>query len=58
MEILKHCKYLVRRLEYEEIAKSEPLRAVNYLQTKLHDIIDHNDEIALREVIFSRMETF
>uniref|UniRef100_A0A1B0CC51 Muskelin N-terminal domain-containing protein n=2 Tax=Lutzomyia longipalpis TaxID=7200 RepID=A0A1B0CC51_LUTLO len=48
-QILRHCKYLIRRLEYEEITKSDPLKAVNYLQTRLHDIIDHKDPEELKE---------
>lgn len=48
-QILRHCKYLIRRLEYEEIVKTNSIRAVGYLQTRLSDIIDHNDAEQLQE---------
>ncbi|XP_058830933.1 muskelin isoform X1 [Topomyia yanbarensis] len=47
--ILRYCKYLLRKQEYEEIAKTNPLSAIAYLQTKLYDIIDHNDPVQLKE---------
>ncbi|XP_053684609.1 muskelin isoform X1 [Sabethes cyaneus] len=47
--ILRYCKYLLRKQEYEEIAKTNPLSAISYLQTKLYDIIDHNDPVQLKE---------
>ena len=48
-QILRHCKYLIRRLEYEEIVKTNSIRAVGYLQTRLSDIIDHKDSDQLQE---------
>lgn len=57
-QILRHCKYLIRRLEYEEITKSDPLKAVNYLQTRLHDIIDHKDPEELKEVPIASLLVF
>lgn len=48
-QILRHCKYLIRRLEYEEIVKTNSVRAVGYLQTRLSEIIDHNDPEQLQE---------
>lgn len=48
-QILRHCKYLIRRLEYEEIVKTNSIRAVGYLQTRLSEIIDHSDEDQLHE---------
>nr|XP_029713847.1 muskelin isoform X1 [Aedes albopictus] len=47
--ILRYCKYLLRKQEYEEIARKNPLTAISYLQTKLYDIIDHNDPAQLKE---------
>ena len=46
---MRHCKYLIRRLEYEEITKQDPFRAIEYLQTSLSDIIDHDDPEQLDE---------
>lgn len=48
-QILRQCKYLIRKLEYEEIARSEPMRALGYLQTKLNAIINHDDGKELSE---------
>lgn len=48
-QILRHCKYLIRRLEYEEIVKTNSVRAVGYLQTRLSEIIDHSDPEQLQE---------
>lgn len=46
---MRHCKYLIRRLEYEEIVKTNSIRAVGYLQTRLSEIIDHSDPEQLQE---------
>lgn len=34
---------MIRRLEYEEITKKDPFSGLVYLQTKLYEIINHND---------------
>uniref|UniRef100_A0A182NNJ1 F5/8 type C domain-containing protein n=1 Tax=Anopheles dirus TaxID=7168 RepID=A0A182NNJ1_9DIPT len=47
--ILRYCKYLLRKQEYEEITKNDPHSAILYLQTKLYDIIDHSDPVQLKE---------
>lgn len=47
--IVRYSLYLLRKLEYEEIVKTNPLSAISYLQTKLYDIIDHNDSAQLKE---------
>lgn len=49
-QILRHSKYLIRRLEYEEIVKTNSIRAVGYLQTRLSEIIDHSDPEQLQEL--------
>lgn len=36
-------------MEYEEIVKTNSVRAVGYLQTRLSEIIDHNDPEQLQE---------
>lgn len=48
-QFLRHYKYLIRRLEYEEITKKNPFSGLVYLQTKLYEIIDHNDTTQLNE---------
>lgn len=40
---------MIRRLEYEEIVKTNSIRAVGYLQTRLSDIVDHKDPEQLQE---------
>lgn len=50
--VLNYCKYLIRKQEYEEITKSDSIKAVGYLQTKLFETIDHSDENQLNEVSF------
>ncbi|XP_055628729.1 muskelin isoform X2 [Toxorhynchites rutilus septentrionalis] len=47
--IVRYSLYLLRKLEYEEIVKTNPLSAIPYLQTKLYDIIDHDDPAQLKE---------
>jgi hypothetical protein len=49
---------LLRKQEYEEIAKKNPLEAINYLQTKLSDIIDHSDPKQLKEVGGQILDSF
>lgn len=40
---------MIRRLEYEEIVKTNSIRAVGYLQTRLSEIIDHGNSEQLQE---------
>ncbi|XP_013106897.1 muskelin [Stomoxys calcitrans] len=47
-EILKHCRYLVRKLHYEEMAKADPYKAMHYLRHNIAEVIDHNNEEQLR----------
>ncbi|KAH8400886.1 hypothetical protein KR009_001632 [Drosophila setifemur] len=42
-EILKHCRFLVRKLRYEEMARQDPLKAMQYLQNHIAAVIDHSD---------------
>lgn len=49
-QILRQCKYLIRKLEYEEIARADPMRALSYLQTRLNGIINHEDGKEVREL--------
>lgn len=52
-KVLRQCKYLIRRLEYEEIAKNNKIEALRFLQTRLFEIIDHKDQIQLKEVNYN-----
>lgn len=40
---------MIRRLEYEEITKKDAFSGLVYLQTKLYEIINHNDSNQLNE---------
>ncbi|XP_053966512.1 muskelin isoform X1 [Anastrepha ludens] len=42
-EILMHCRYLVRKLHYEEMARAEPLKAMQYLRNHVAEVIDHSN---------------
>lgn len=48
-QFLRRYKYLIRRLEYEEITKKDSFNGLVYLQTKLYEIINHNDTNQLNE---------
>ncbi|ALC41608.1 muskelin, partial [Drosophila busckii] len=43
-EILNHCRYLIRKLHYEEMTGTEPLKAMQYLRKQISAVIDHNDD--------------
>ncbi len=47
--MLQHCKFLIRKLEYEEMTRIDPMYAIGYLQTRLSDVIDHNDPVQLKQ---------
>ncbi|KAH8375385.1 hypothetical protein KR200_002878 [Drosophila serrata] len=42
-EILKHCRFLVRKLRYEEMTRQDPLKAMQYLRHHIAAVIDHSD---------------
>ncbi|XP_049309463.1 muskelin isoform X1 [Bactrocera dorsalis] len=42
-EILMHCRYLVRKLHYEEMARTDPLSAMQYLRHHVAQVIDHSN---------------
>lgn len=42
-QILKRCKLLIRKHKFEELALKNSVEALEYLQTKVSEIIDHND---------------
>ncbi|KAH8299381.1 hypothetical protein KR044_000853 [Drosophila immigrans] len=42
-EILKHCRYLIRKLRYEEMVRVDPLKAMQYLRHHISEVIDHAD---------------
>ncbi|XP_033315653.1 muskelin isoform X1 [Bombus bifarius] len=42
-QILKRCKLLIRKHKFKELALNNSVEALEYLQTKVSEIIDHND---------------
>lgn len=55
-EILNHCRYLVRKLFYEEISRVNPIQALHYLQTHVSEVINHSDPVQLNN--FHKMAAF
>lgn len=42
-QLLQRCKVLIRKYKFQELAISDSLAALHYLQTSLSEIIDHED---------------
>ncbi|XP_055919680.1 muskelin isoform X2 [Eupeodes corollae] len=55
-EILNHCRYLVRKLFYEEISRINPIKALRYLQTHISEVINHSDPVQLNN--FHKLAAF
>lgn len=49
-QILKRCKLIIRKHKFQELALSNSIEALEYLQTKVSEIIDHNDVQQTKEV--------
>lgn len=47
---MKHCRYLIRKLRYEEMVRIDPLKALQYLRQHVSEVIDHNDAEQLDKV--------
>jgi muskelin len=48
--VLQECRYLLRKHRFEELARSDPAKALHYLQTEVHAAVDHTSEEKQREV--------
>lgn len=57
-EILKHCRFLVRKLRYEEMTRQDPLKAMQYLRHHIADVIDHSDAEQLNNVCLKNYFNF
>ncbi|ELU02476.1 hypothetical protein CAPTEDRAFT_169790 [Capitella teleta] len=42
--LLRKCRYMIRKHRFLEITRSEPLRALSYLQNELAQTVDHDDQ--------------
>ena len=49
-QILKKCKLIIRKHKFEELAMNNSFEALEYLQTKVSEIIDHSDDQQIKEV--------
>ncbi|KAL0278114.1 UNVERIFIED_CONTAM: hypothetical protein PYX00_000022 [Menopon gallinae] len=50
-QLLQKFKFMIRRHRFEELATQDSLNALNYLQTAVSDIIDHNDPEQTKEYV-------
>ncbi|KAL2740581.1 muskelin [Vespula squamosa] len=48
-QILKKCKLIIRKHKFEELALNNSIEALEYLQTKVSEIIDHDDTEQTKE---------
>lgn len=48
-QLLQKCKLLIRKHRFKELALKNSMAALQYLQTTLSEIIDHNDEEQTKE---------
>ncbi|XP_066283972.1 muskelin-like [Branchiostoma lanceolatum] len=48
-QLLRRCRYLIRRHKFQEIAAADPLAALQFLQCDLASIVDHEDDEETRE---------
>ncbi|EDW85574.2 uncharacterized protein Dwil_GK23081 [Drosophila willistoni] len=47
--ILTHCRYMLRKLKYEEMARQYPLKAMLYLRQNIAAVVDHSDPEQLKK---------
>ncbi|XP_033208683.1 muskelin isoform X2 [Belonocnema kinseyi] len=48
-QILRNCKLIIRKHKFEELAMKDTIEALEYLQTKVFEIIDHSDKEQSKE---------
>ena len=48
--LLRRCRYLIRKHRFHEIAQSNAMSALQYLQNELAQVVDHTDCEETREV--------
>lgn len=49
--LLQECRYRLRRHRFEELARTDPVSAVQYLQTDVFEAVDHSSPDRKREVV-------
>ena len=50
MNLLRRCKYLMRKYRFQELSLEDQQQAMLYLQRELAAVIDHNSEAETQEV--------
>ena len=50
LQLLQKFKFMIRKHRFEELAMENSLSALNYLQTVISDIIDHEDPEQTKQV--------
>ncbi|XP_022109692.1 muskelin-like [Acanthaster planci] len=48
-QVVRRCKHLIRKHRFQEIAMSNPVQALRYLQTELYETVNHKDEQETKE---------
>jgi hypothetical protein len=41
--VLQECRYLIRRQCFEELARSDPVQGIHYLQNDVSEVVDHGN---------------
>ena len=47
---MRRCRYLIRKHRFQEMAQTNPIQALAYLQTELADTVNHKNEEETKEV--------
>ena len=49
-QILRKAKLLIRQQHYQELAQSDPIAAISFLQTDLSSLVNHDDPLEREQV--------
>lgn len=49
-DVLRRCKYMLRKQQYHELTTESPIQALTFLQQSLAETVDHNDSNETDEV--------
>lgn len=57
-DVLRRCKYMLRKQHYHELTVENPIQALTYLQQSLAETVDHSDTNETDEVRILLTQTF
>ena len=57
-QLMRRCRYLLRKHRFQELAGEDPIAALSYLQTSLAQMVDHTDSEETREVRVRRIDCY